>query len=76
MQLGQGSHRVDLVAGRAECRRPARFEVYGAEISVASALHNIGPQRLCSGHQLGLGLLLVAFATGSDEAEFEAMNFS
>lgn len=53
------------------------YELVGAEVAVLDAerLADRCAGAIASGQQLGLGLLLVAFATGSNAAEFEAMNF-
>ena len=48
--IWQGTHRVGLVAGRAECRRPARLKF--AEPKFPSHQHSTSahPQRLCKRH--------------------------
>jgi hypothetical protein len=53
------------------------YELVGAEIAVLNAerLADRCAEAITGAQQLGLGLLLVAFATGSEAAEFEAMNF-
>jgi hypothetical protein len=53
------------------------YELVGAEVAVLDAkrLTDRCAGAIAGGQQLGLGLLLVAFTTGSDAAEFEAMNF-
>ena len=53
------------------------YELVGAEVAVLDAerLADRCAWAITGGQQLGLGLLLVAFATGSEETEFETMNF-
>lgn len=53
------------------------YELVGTTVSVRDAerLGNRCAEAVAGGQQLGLGLLLVAFPTGSDEADFEAMDF-
>jgi hypothetical protein len=53
------------------------YELVGAEVAVLDAerLADRCAGAIAGGQQLGLGLLLVAFAPGSDAAEFEAINF-
>ena len=53
------------------------YELVGAEVAVLDAerLADRCAGAITGGEQLGLGLLLVAFATGSEAAEFETMNF-
>jgi hypothetical protein len=53
------------------------YELVGAEVAVLDAerLADRCAGAIAGGQQLGLGLLLVAFATGSDAAEFETMKF-
>jgi len=53
------------------------YELVAAKVAVLTAerLANRCAGAITGGQQLGLGLLLVAFATGSEETEFETMNF-
>ena len=53
------------------------YELVGARVAVrhAEGLTDTCADAVAGGQQLGFGLSLIAFATGSDEAEFEAVDF-
>lgn len=53
------------------------YEVVGVTVAVrrAEGLTDTCADAVAGGQQLGLGLSLIAFPTGSDEAEFEAVDF-
>jgi hypothetical protein len=54
------------------------YDLVGARVAVrhAEGLAAKCAGAVAGGQQLGLGLWLIAFATGSDEEEFEAVDFS